>query len=156
MKHAILAATLALGLGLAVRADARPVTFDVAMANYSGRQAYWVAYVVDSKGSYVSTLYAAGGSGRFFEHLDRWWRMFTRAHRPVDGSTGASMGAGSRTSFMVEVPDKMLNAGFTLRIESAVEGQYYVPDEAAVPLDDAHNGAATAGKSYLQTLTVSF
>ncbi len=156
MKTTLLAATLALSLTLAAEAQARPLTIDLTMANYSGREAFLVAYVVDAKGRYVSTLYAAGSSERYFEHLDRWFRMFSRAHRGIDGMTGASKGAGASTSVAVDVPDTALNAGFTLRIETAVENQYYVPDEAAIPLDDAHNGVSTAGTSYVATAAVTF
>ena len=156
MKLSILASTLALGLTLAAETQARPLTIDITMANYSGRQAFLVAYLVDAKGSYVSTLYAAGSNGRYFEHLDRWFRMFRRAHGQVDGTTGASMGAGDHSNVSVDVPDKLFNAGYTLRIESAVEGEFYVPDEAAVSLDDAHNGAATSGQSFVNALTLTF
>ena len=156
MKLTIPAATLAIALTLAAEAQARPLTIDIAMANYSGRQAFLVAYLVDAKGSYVSTLYAAGSYGRYFEHLDRWYRMFRRAHGGIDGTTGASMGSGDRQNVSVDVPDKLFNAGYTLRLESAVEGEYYVPDEAAVSLDDAHNGAAAPGKSFVNTMTLAF
>ena len=156
MNLTLPAATLALSLTLAVAAQARPLAIDISMANYSGRQAFLVAYLVDAKGSYVSTLYAAGSSGQYFEHLDRWYRMFRRAHGTVDGTTGASMGAGDHSNVSVDVPDKLFNAGYTLRVESAVEGEFYVPDEAAVSLDDAHNGAATAGKSFVNALTLKF
>ncbi len=156
MKATLLAATLAIGLTLAVEADARPLTIDIKMADYSGRQAFLVAYVVDGNGRYVSTLYAAGSYGRFFEHLDRWYRMFMRSRRTVDGTTGASLGSGSGTTVTVDVPDKLLNAGFTLRLESAVEGEYYVPDEAAVLLDDAHNGTPAGGTTFVATMTVSY
>ena len=156
MKLTIPAAALALVLTLAVEAQARPLTIAIAMANYSGPQAFLVAYLVDAKGSYVSTLYAAGSSGRYFEHLDRWYRMFRRAHGKVDGTTGASLGSGRHRNVSVDVPDKLFNAGYTLRIESAVEGEFYVPDEAAVSLDDAHNGAATSGQSFVNALTLTF
>ncbi|MEO8241942.1 MAG: DUF2271 domain-containing protein [bacterium] len=156
MKTTLLAATLAVGLTVAAAADARSLTIDLKMAGYSGRPAFLVAYVVDGNGRYVSTLYAAGSNGRYFEHFDRWFRMFSRARRGVDGTTGASMGSGDGTSVSVDVPDSVLNAGYTLRLESAVESQYYVPDEAEVPLDDAHNGSAISGKSYVSSMTVSF
>lgn len=156
MNSKILAATLAVGLTLGAEANARPVTIDLTMADYSGNAAFLVAYVVDANGRYTSTLYAAGSYGRYFQHLDRWFRMFMRTHRNIDGTTGASMGAGAHANFTVEVPDKLLNQGFTLRVESAVEGQYYVSDEAAVALDDAHNGVASSGSTYVRALTVSY
>lgn len=156
MKSTVIAATLALSLTLAAEVEARPMTIAVQMADYSGRQAYLVAYVVDAKGRYVSTLWAAGSSDRYFEHFDRWFRLFMRARRGIDGTTGASLGAGSGTQVMIDVPDSLINAGNVLRLESAVENQYYVPDEAELPLDDAHNGAATPGKAYVSDMTVSY
>ena len=156
MKPTLLAATLALGLSFGAELSAHALILDIKMADYSGRPAYLAAYIVDANGRYVSTIYAAGSSGRYFEHMDRWYRMFSRARQQIDGTTGASMGAGAATTVSIDVPDKVLNAGFTLRIESAVESQYYVPDEIALPLDDAHNGVSTPGQSYISALTVKF
>jgi Predicted periplasmic protein (DUF2271) len=156
MKSTLLAATLALSLTVAAEVDAKPLSIDIKMADYGGRQAFLVAYLVDAKGHYISTLYAAGSNGRYFEHFDRWYRMFQRARGKIDGTTGASMGAGATTTISVDVPDSAFNAGNTLRLESAVESQYYVPDEAAISLEDASNGKATAGKQYVSSLTLSF
>ena len=157
MKTASLTTALTFGLILSASvAQSRAVTLDLTMSNYAGRPAFVVAYVVDAKGKYLSTVFAAGSNARYFEHLDRWFRMFSRAHTGVDGMTGASIGAGQSSQVTVDVADSLFNAGNTLRIETAVENQYYVPDEAAMALDDANSGASVAGKTYVASAVLTY
>lgn len=152
VKATVLAATL----GLASPVLAKPVTVTAQMAVYFGNAAYLAAYVVDPKGHYVTTVLAAGTRERYLGHLDRWYRLITRSGRGIDGTTAASAGPGQQVSGSAEIPDAMLNAGYTLRIESTVEGQQYVPGEVEIPLDDAHNGAPVTGQAYVANATISF
>ena len=150
----VTAVVLALVLG--APADAAQIKIDLAMKSYSGSRAYLVAYVVDAGGQYVSTLYAAGDREKYLAHMDRWYRMYRRSRGNIDGTTGASMGSTDRVSLQLDIPDSMLNSGMTLRVETAVENQYYVPDDAAIALDDAHNGQTAAGTTYLDTVGISY
>ena len=154
MKTTILAATLA--LSLAHGAEAAPITIQIQMADYSGRAAYLAGYVVDGQGAYVQTLFTSGGSDKYFKHLERWYRLFRKAGAGFDGMSGASIGSGEGKTLMIEMPDAFKNAGYVLRIESAVENQYDIPDEVEVPLDDASNGVAVSGKTYVGSVAVSF
>jgi hypothetical protein len=149
-------AAVVMALALGAPADAAQIKVDLAMKSYGGNRAYLVAYVVDANGQYVSTLYVAGDREKYLAHMDRWYRMFRRSRGNVDGTTGASMGSTDKVSVTLDVPDSMLNSGMTLRVETAVEGQYYVPDDAAIALDDAHNGQSAAGTTYLETVGISY
>jgi hypothetical protein len=155
MNTILKAVTIVAGLTCAAPAIARPVDITVKAASYSGQRAYMVAYIVDPNGRYVSTVLTAG-RGQYLGHLDRWVRMFQRAGSRVDGTSGASIGSGETMNTSLEIPDAMLNAGYTLRVESAVENQRYMPDDAAVTLIDANNGQAVAGTGYVQSVTVSY
>jgi len=156
MNTTFKATALLVALTLGAPAMARPVDIAVKMKSYSGQQAYFAAYIVDANGQYVSTVLTAGGSGQYFEHISRWYRMFQRAGRRVDGRSGASIGAGRTMTGKVDIPDSMLNAGYTLRVETAVEHQRYMANDASVDLADGNNGKAVRGSGYVQSLTVSY
>jgi len=143
-------------LALASPVAAKSMTLNVQMAKYYGSRAFVVAYILGPNGKYVSTVYAGGSNGRYFQHLGRWYRLFMRAHRGVDGATGASVGSGARFSTKFTVPDKMLNKGYTLRVATAVEGQYYVDKDATVALDTANSGKVIAGIKYINQISLNF
>jgi len=143
-------------LALASPVAAKSMTLNVQMARYSGNRAFVVAYILGPKGEYVSTVYAGGSNGRYFQHMSRWYRLFMRAHRGVDGATGASVGSGSSFSTQFTVPDKMLGKGYTLRVATAVEGQYYVDKDASVALDAANNGKVIPGVHYINQISLNF
>lgn len=156
MLNTLKAAAVVATIGFAVPAQARPVNVEVAMNPYSGQQAYMAAYIVDASGQYVATIMTAGSRSKYLADLSRWCRMFQRAGGRVDGTSGASIGSGQSMQTQVDIPDAMLNAGYTLRIETAVENQRYFPDEAAVVLEDATNGKPVAGAGFVQSVTVAY
>ncbi len=156
MMKTLKAAAVVAIVGLAMPAEARRVTVDVVMNSYRGNSAYLAAYIVDGSGRYVSTVLTAGTRSKYLADLSRWNRMFQRAGGKVDGTSGASIGSGQSISTQVEIPDSMLNAGYTLRIETAVENQRYLPDEAAVTIVDAINGIAMGGSGYVRSVTLTY
>lgn len=137
----------------AAAADA-DVTVTVAMKSYSGHGAYVAAYIVGPDGAYVSTAYVAGAKAKYQRDLQRWSRLMERTGRGIDGTTGASVGSGRSFTTSLSIPRKLMNAGYKLRVETAVENGQYYPDDAVVPLDDAQLGKAAAGTGYVQTLTI--
>jgi hypothetical protein len=156
MKNIFAIGTVVASLGVAAPALARPVDVTVEMAVYGGNRAYLAGYLVDPAGKYVGTVMVAGSRDKYFEHLSRWYRLFQRAGQPVDGTTGASIGTGETMNAHFDIPDSMLNAGYTLRIESAVENQNYFPDDAAVVMEDANNGTAKRGTGYIRNVTIAY
>jgi len=157
MKFQLKAAALVVALSVASPAlAAKTLSFSGTMKSYSGNRAYAVVYLVDSDGQYVSTIYAAGSKGKYFKHLSRWKRMYARSGKGVDGSTGASLGSTQSFSSSVNIPDKLIDAGYVLRVETAVENQNYFPEDVVIPLDSAHNGAAVTGSGYVGTMKVDF
>lgn len=147
---------MAVALAVAGPVQAKSVSLSVSIKSYRGNPAYVAAYIVGPKGEYVSTVYAAGSRSNYLADLTRWYRMMKRSGRGIDGATGASVGSGSGFRTTVNIPDKMFDAGYTLRIESAVEDQKYVPNDAAIKLDLASNGKASAGVGYVKSLSIKF
>jgi len=156
MKLALKAALVATALSLAVPVAARTMRIRVHLKRYSGRRAYLAVYITDRRGRYVTTAYAAGRHTRFFEHLRRWYSMVRRSHRGIDGSTGASVGSGRSFSTAFNIPSKMLNSGYKLKIESAVEGHWYYSRDVTIPLSSRYNGKYVRGHGYVKTAIVKF
>lgn len=152
LKSAIAAAALTLAAPL----QAKPMTVTVQMANFSGPPAYAAAYITDPKGNYVSTLYVAGYKSKYQADLRSWYRLIRRSGKPIDGTTGASVGRGRQFSTTVNVPDTLLNAGYTLHVETAVEDYGIQPDDAVVPLDDANNDKAVSGQRFVGAAKISY
>jgi len=156
--NALLKSTLFVGaMVMASPLVAKPMTLDVTMKNYYGAPAYVVVYILDANDKYVSTVYLGGSYQRFFqEYMTRWYRMLKRSRRGIDGLTGASVGAGRSFTANFNVPDKLLNKGYTLRVATAVEGQYYIDKDAEVILNDANNGKKVAGTKYVDQMQLNF
>lgn len=157
MKFGLKAAAIVTALSVATPALAgQTLSLKGNIKSYYGNRAYAVAYIVDPNGRYVTTIYAAGSRAKYFRHLSRWFRMFSRSGKGVDGSTGASLGSRQSFSSRANIPSKMINAGYVLRVETAVEGQNYFPNDISIPLDDAHRGKSVQGNGYVNSMTVNF
>mgnify|MGYP005985723767 CR=1 FL=1 len=152
LKSAVVVATLALASPL----YAKPLSITVDMANFRGPPAYAAAYITDPNGQYVSTVYVAGHRGEYQADLRTWYRMIRRSGKGIDGTTGASVGRGGQFSTTVNVPDNLLNAGYTLHVETGVEDYGIVPDDVVVPLSDANNGTPVRGQRNVASATISY
>ncbi|MFQ5623597.1 MAG: DUF2271 domain-containing protein [Paracoccaceae bacterium] len=153
LKVASLVAALSLGSPVSA---AKALSITTAMASYNGNRAYAVVYIVDSRGKYIGTIYAAGQRAKYFSHMSRWHRMFSRSGRGVDGTTGASVGSGQSFSTTMNIPDTLINAGYVLRIETVVENQRYFPKDVSIPIDNAHNGKIVFGNGYVDTAIIKY
>lgn len=133
---------------------ARPVTLTGQMASWSGNEAYVAIYVTDTAGAYQTTLYVGGSKSRYYRDLRTWYRGVSEAGR-LDGLTGASVGSGRSFSVTVEVADALIDAGYEIRVDSAVEhGQRYAATPA-VPLAETSVGQTFTGSGYVAALTVT-
>jgi hypothetical protein len=148
---AILALSTALTApGLAM---ARPVTLTTTMTNYGGDGAYLAFYVTDGAGTYVGSLWMAGGKSKYYEHLSDWYRATGGDPAQINGITGASVGAGRSLEITLDLADALFDAGYTLHVDAAVEDMRDSPNEIAVPLTAAGGGTAVPGRRYIATLT---
>ena len=148
---AILALSTALTApGLAM---ARPVTLTTTLTNYGGDGAYLAFYVTDPSGTYVGSLWMAGGKSKYYEHLSDWYRATGGDPAQINGITGASVGAGRSLEITLDLADALFDAGYTLHVDAAVEDLRDSPSEVAVPLTTAGAGTAVPGRRYIATLS---
>ena len=139
-------------LALPALAHSRQVTLTAQLKNYGGDGAYLAAYLTDAKGAYVRTLWVAGGKAKYYTHLSDWNRLSSGDTKRLAGVTGASVGAGRTLKVTADLADALIDAGYEIRIDAAVEDMRDSPSEVRVPLSTSNVGKPQAGKQYIQTL----
>jgi hypothetical protein len=143
----------ACALALPTLAHSRQVTLTAQLKNYGGDGAYLAAYLTDAKGAYVRTLWVAGGKAKYYKHLSNWNRLSAGDTKRLNGVTGASVGAGRTLKITADLADALIDAGYEIRIDAAVEDMRDSPSEVRLPLSKANAGKPLAGKQYIQSLT---
>ena len=143
----------ACALAVPALAHSRQVTLNVQLKDYGGNGAYVAAYLTDAKGAYVRTLWVAGGKAKYHKHLSDWSRLSAGDAKRLDGVTGASVGAGRVLKVTADLADALIDAGYEIRVDAAVEDMRDSPSEVRLPLTNANAGKAQPGKQYIQSLT---
>lgn len=154
MSRSMIAPLLATSaLTLPLLAHGSTVTLSTTLKNYGGNGAYLAIYLADPKGAYAGTLWVAGGKAKYYKHLADWNRLSAGDARRLDGVTGASVGAGRTLKVTADLADALLDAGYEIRIDAAVEDMRDSPTEVRVPLTTTDSGAPHAGRQYIQSFT---
>lgn len=150
MKKYAVALGLAAAIALPALAQAKTVTLNTTLKSYGGNGAYLAIYLTDAQGKFHSTLRVAGRKAKYHSHLRDWSRG---EKRNVDGITGASVGSGQSLKVSVDIADALIDAGYQIRIDSAVEDGNDFAAEVVVPLAAANTGKPVAGKGYVKSFT---
>ncbi|MHB2169032.1 DUF2271 domain-containing protein [Alsobacter sp. R-9] len=156
MKMLLPTLAAATAIALPVMAQARPVTFEATLKPYGGNGAYVVLYVTDAAGKYKGTLWMAGGKAKYYRHLADWQRASGGATTEIDGITGASVGSGKTLKISLDLADALIDAGYEIHVDTAVEDGTDNPSEVVVPLSAKAAGTAVAGKGYVKSFKVTF
>ncbi|MCZ4272514.1 DUF2271 domain-containing protein [Maritalea porphyrae] len=143
-------------LGIAPRAEAKEATVLVQLNNYVGDEAYFALYLVNPEGRYERTLYVSGPEERWYPDMPRWWKYLSRKPQDIDAITGASTAAGDRSIVKVEIADELFNAGYKLRVETAVEDLENHSADVEAELSADLIGKRVAGTGYVRELRVKF
>jgi len=149
-----LAAALMLSTALVVPgvALAKTVQVTATIVPYYGPGTYMAIYVTKPDGSYQTTLWVAGSRQRYYGHMSGWARLITSAGGSINGITGASVGGGQSLTINANIADAMIDAGYKIVVETAIEGWGDMPNDASVPIQSS--GASAAGQGLIKTLTV--
>lgn len=137
-------------------AQARPVTLTAQLQKYSGNAAFLAFYVTDANGKYQKTLWVSGKKAKYYKNLRDWARGSQLNAAEFDGVTGASAGSGSTLKVTVELAQALIDAGYEIRVDSAVEDKPDKPADVRVPLTTAGGGKPVAGQGYIQSFTYTF
>jgi hypothetical protein len=126
------------------------VALETQLTAYSGDGAYLAIYLTDRSGKYHSTLWVAAPKAKYWTHLRDWHRA-TGGLAKVDGISGASVGSGKTLRVTVELADALLDAGYEIHIDTAVEKMKDNPSEAVVPLTKAGADKVVVGRGYVKS-----
>ena len=137
-------------------AYARDATLAIQMANYQGPPAYLAVYLAKPDGSYDSTLWVAGGRSDYYRHLRGWIRGVSGTSERIDTITGASVGSGQTMQVGITIADALIDAGYTIHVDSAVEHGAENRDDVVLPLDQSSSGKVVSGSGYVAALKVTF
>ncbi|WDR01538.1 DUF2271 domain-containing protein [Devosia algicola] len=156
MKKLITVLMLATALGTPTLAFAKDTKLSIQMSNYWGPPAYLAVYLNKPDGTFDSTVWVAGGQSRYQRDLRSWFRAASSSNQRIDGITGASIGGGRTMQVDVNIADSLIDAGYTLHVDSAVQDGGLVRDDAVLKLTQANSGTVVAGRGYVGALSVSF
>ena len=153
MKTLFAATCLAGALALPSLALAREVTLTTQLKPYSGNGAYLAIYVTDANGQYQKTLWVAGKKAKYYRHLSDWARGSGMNPSEFDGLSGASVGSGDTLTVSVELADTLIDAGYQIRIDSAVEDKRDSRADVSVALTSSGSSKPVSGNTYVESFT---
>lgn len=106
----------------------------IQMQNYTGKEAYVIISLINPQGQYEKTLSVLGPDSEWYNTLPEWDKFSKKKKEKLNGITGASIAGGARATRIIEFATDLLNKGYKLRFESAVETQKYYVKDAEFPL----------------------
>lgn len=155
MNRIMLSLFLAGAIAMPALGQARPVTLTTQLKSYAGNGAYLAIYVTDANGVYKKTLWVAGKKAKYYKNLRDWARGSGLRASQYDGVSGASVGSGRVLKVTVDLADALIDAGYEIRVDSAVEDGRNNPADVRTPLTKAGAGKPAAGRGYVKSFTYS-
>jgi len=148
-KYIFLALSLITAFTLSMSAQAQEVTFTTHLARYDGSGAYLAIYLADAHGRYRKTIWVAGRNARYYFELPGWARGSRLRPSEYDGMTGASVTSGHTLVVTKNIPDNLINKGYQIVIDSAVENGNSNRADISTPLTTAGSGKTVMGSVYV-------
>lgn len=127
----------------------------VQMTNYNGEAAYMVVSLIDPQGNYQKTLYVFGDNGKYYDSLKKWFVFYQDKKEKIDAVTGASITQGDRKTITLNLDKNLLDQGYKIRFESAVEDQNYYTTDAEVPFSSESLKGKTEGSGYVRYISLT-
>ncbi len=134
-----------------ILAQAREVTFTTKLNNYQGDGAYLAIYLTDSDGGYQRTLWIAGKKSKHYKHLIDWASGSGMNRSEYDALTGASIASGQSLEITIDLDDSLIDSGYQVRVDTAVEDIRDIPAEIIAPLTTEGAGKPVNGKGYVDS-----
>ena len=127
----------------------------VQMTNYNGEAAYMVVSLIDPQGNYQKTLYVFGDNGKYYDSLKKWFVFYQDKKEKIDAVTGASITQGDRKTITLNLNKNLLDQGYKIRFESAVEDKNYYTTDAEVPFSSESLKGKTEGSGYVRYIRLT-
>ncbi|MGY0391070.1 DUF2271 domain-containing protein [Bizionia sp. KMM 8389] len=122
----------------------------IQMTNYTGEGAYVVISLINPEGAYEETLYVQGDDSEWYHDITDWWKFYGKKRTNIDAITGATIAGGARTISVIEIDDSKIDAGYSIRFETAVEDQEYYTKDVEFPLTSETVKSKKEGSGFIR------
>ena len=122
----------------------------IQMINYTGENAYVVISLINPEGAYEKTLYVQGDDDEWYHDISEWWKFYGKKRSSIDAITGATIAGGARTISVLEIEDSKIDAGYSIRFETAVEDQEYYTKDVEFPLTSESVKSKKEGTGFIR------
>jgi len=122
----------------------------VQMTNYVGEGAYVVISLINPDGQYEKTLYVQGDDEEWYNDITEWWKFQGKVRVDIDALTGATISGGERAISVIQIEDSKIDAGYSIRFESAVEDQEYYTKDVQFLLTSESVKSKTEGSGFIR------
>lgn len=120
------------------------------MSSYQGEAAYVVVSLVNAEGEYIKTLGVLGDNRKWYRHFKNWFSFYRSNRENIDSITGASITGGDRRTIDIELDKELMDKGYAIRFESAVEGKEYYKKDVEVPFSKKKMFVKNEGSGYVK------
>jgi hypothetical protein len=155
MRSVVLAIILLVAVPLVSFTQGTKFKCMVQMKNYVGEGAYIVVSVIDPKGNYEKTLAVMGADKEWYKDVKEWFKAYKKKPANISAITGASVAGGDRSIVTLDIETAKINAGYTLRFETAVEDKEYHQKDIEVPLTTDGLSGKKDGINYIRYVRFS-
>jgi hypothetical protein len=122
----------------------------IQMKNYRGEGAYVIISLLNEKGAYQETLYVQGADDEWYFDLKEWWSFHGKKRTNIDAITGATISGGERNISVIAIPNNVLDKGYKIRFETAVEDQKYHKNDVEFELTAKNMKGKIEGKGFIR------
>ena len=122
----------------------------IQMINYSGESAYVVISLINPEGEYEKTLYIQGDDEEWYHDISEWWKFYGKKRTNIDAITGATIAGGARSISVIDIEDSKIDAGYSIRFETAVEDQEYYTKDVEFPLTSESVKSKKEGSGFIR------
>lgn len=151
IKQLLLASFITLGfLSFTTLADSTKYKCMIQMTNYTGEAAYVVISLINPEGAYEKTLYVQGDDSEWYHDISDWWKFYGKKRNNLDAITGATIAGGARTISVIDIEDSKIDAGYSIRFETAVEDQEYYTKDVEFPLTSENVKSKKEGSGFIR------
>lgn len=122
----------------------------IQLTNYTGEGAYVVISLINPDGDYEQTLFMQGDDNEWYNTLESWWQFYGKKRNNIDAITGATISGGERSINVIEIEDSKIDAGYSIRFETAVEDQGYYTQDVEFPLTSESIKSKVEGTGFIR------
>ncbi|TYB75945.1 DUF2271 domain-containing protein [Bizionia saleffrena] len=126
----------------------------IQMTNYTGESAYVVVSLINPKGDYEETLSVQGDDDEWYHDISEWWKFYGKKRGNIDAITGATIAGGARNISIIAIDDSKIDAGYSIRFETAVEDQEYYTKDVAFPLTSETVKSKQEGTGFIRYVRI--